>query len=167
MKFNCRFAHLWPVLWIIPSILIVIYSCSCGKNDRAVEEYLTKYNDWKDTRIRSLKGHEGWLNLAGLFWLEEGENPFGSDSSNSIIFPPVAPAKIGVIILKEDKIRILVNQGIGVTHKRELIREMDLLPDVSGEPTVLNLDSLAWFIIKRGDRYGIRLRDYNHHNIKK
>ena len=164
MKPDCRLACLWPVLWFI---LIVIFSCSKGKNDRAVEEYLTRYHQWKDTRIRSLKGPTGWLNLAGLFWLEEGENRIGSDSSNSILFPPDAPPRIGMIILKEDRIRFIADQDAGITHAGELIREIDLIPDDSGEPTLLNMDSMAWFIIKRGDRYAIRLRDYNHPNIKK
>ncbi len=167
MKTEYRFAHLWVMVLIIFPILLVTISCSSGKSDLPLEEYLTSYNEWKNNRIRSLKGPEGWLNLAGLFWLEEGENRFGSDSSNNIIFPSVAPANIGVVILKEDRIRFIGNEAVKVTHERELIHEMDLLTDVSGDPTVLTLDSLAWFIIKRGDKYGIRLRDYNHPNIGK
>lgn len=167
MKTGCWFAHFGVRLWIVLLILWGTLSCSSGVNDQAAAEYRVAYNEWKNNRIRSLKGPKGWLNLAGLYWLEEGENRIGSDSSNSILFPPRAPLEIGVIVLQKDTIRFIANQGVDVTHKGEPIREMDLLPDVSGEPTVLNLDSLAWFIIKRGDRYGIRLRDYNHPNITK
>ena len=142
-------------------------SCSTDFNDEELLEYLDSYKDWQSKRASSLKAPEGWLNLAGLFWLEEGENSFGSDSSNSIIFPPAAPAKVGVIILKEDNIRLVINEGVSVTHKGEIKKEIELLPDLSGNQTVIELDSLAWFIIKRGNRYGIRLRDYNHPNIEK
>ena len=37
--------------------------------------------------------------------------------------------------------------------------------DVSGEPTILELNSLSWFIIKRGEEYGVRLRDSENENI--
>lgn len=167
MQIRGRFTRFLVLTWIILPMLQATTSCSSGKNDPAFEEYLTSYNEWKNNRISSLKGPEGWLNLAGLFWLEERENRFGSDSSNNIIFPSVAPANIGVIILKEDRIRFIGNEAVNVIHEGELIHEMDLLTDVSGDPTVLTLDSLAWFIINRGDKYGIRLRDYNHPNIGK
>jgi uncharacterized protein (DUF1684 family) len=39
---------------------------------------------------------------------------------------------------------------------------MEIQSDKSGKPTLLQSGSLAWFIIKRGDNYGIRLRDYKH-----
>jgi len=167
MQIRGRFTRFLVITWIILPILQATTSCSSGENDQVFEEYLTSYNEWGKNRISSLKGPEGWLNLAGLFWLEEGENRFGSDSSNNIIFPSVAPANIGIIILKEDRIRFIGNEAVNVIHEGLLIHEMELLPDVSGDPTLLTLDSLVWFIIKRGDKYGIRLRDYNHPNIGK
>jgi hypothetical protein len=39
-------------------------------------------------------------------------------------------------------------------------KNIKLKDDSSEKPDVMTLNSLAWFIIKRGDRYGIRLRDY-------
>jgi uncharacterized protein (DUF1684 family) len=36
---------------------------------------------------------------------------------------------------------------------------MEMLPDASGDPTFLTLDSLSWFIIKRDGRFAVRLRD--------
>ena len=38
--------------------------------------------------MASLKREDGWLTLVGLFWLEPGENRFGSDKkANRIVFP--------------------------------------------------------------------------------
>ena len=50
-------------------------------------------------RLERLKGERGWLNLAGLHWLEEGENSFGSDPSNNIVFPEKAEAFCGTLTL--------------------------------------------------------------------
>ena len=32
---------------------------------------------WDEKRIESLRSANGWVNLAGLFWLTPGENRFG------------------------------------------------------------------------------------------
>ena len=48
------------------------------------DAYLNEINRWKEKRLSSLKSENGWLNLAGLFWLEEGVNTIGADSSNRI-----------------------------------------------------------------------------------
>ena len=31
------------------------------------------YDTWHQRRVENLKSEDGWLNLAGLFWLNEGE----------------------------------------------------------------------------------------------
>ncbi len=50
-------------------------------------------------RVEDLKKETGFLNLAGLYWLKEGKNTFGSDSSNDIIFPKdKIPGKSGYFI---------------------------------------------------------------------
>ena len=40
------------------------------------------------------KADGGWLTLAGLFWLKEGPNRFGTDPSSDFVLPPgTAPAR--------------------------------------------------------------------------
>ena len=36
-------------------------------------------------RIESLTSDSGWLTLAGLFWLKDGDNSFGRDPDNSLV----------------------------------------------------------------------------------
>lgn len=163
---NCLVKKIWYRNTIV-LIVIWISACSPNQNDIDLQNYLSSFDEWKKDRITSLKSPDGWLNLAGLYWLEEGENSIGSDSSNTIIFPANAPAKIGLVMLTDEKLKMIVNQGAEVSNNGVPVHEIDLAPDVSGDPTVLAVDSLAWFIIKRGTSYAIRLRDYNHHNISK
>ena len=35
--------------------------------------YEAEVKQWQQKRIEGLKREDGWLNLAGLFWLKEGE----------------------------------------------------------------------------------------------
>ena len=41
------------------------------------ESYRAEFEAWKSERITRLRAEDGWLSLAGLLWLQEGENSFG------------------------------------------------------------------------------------------
>src|SRR5271157_3099964 len=59
--------------------------------------YLRDYEKWKAELADDLK--QNWLPLAGLFWLKPGENSFGTDEGNAIVFPK-GPAHAGVFELQ-------------------------------------------------------------------
>ena len=47
---------------------------------------------WRELQAKNLQAPDGWLSLAGLEWLNEGDNMFGSASDNRIrIQADVAP----------------------------------------------------------------------------
>ena len=122
--------------------------------------YENEIKEWKTDRIDRLKSKTGWVNLAGLYWLMEGKNSFGSDSSNNIVFPSKAPAFCGSIFLENDSLYFKANTGTIIYSRGSNVSEMTLQSDASGNATILESGSLAWFIIKRDKKYGIRLRDY-------
>jgi uncharacterized protein (DUF1684 family) len=134
----------------------------CGEKEpepKGTPKYIAEIEQWHQKRIERLKNENGWLTLVGLHWLKEGENSFGSDKNNNIVFPENAPQNIGKIILKDSVITLNVNYGVNVTTEGNVVREIRLEHDLTGNPTILDLGSLRWYIIKRGERYGIRLRD--------
>jgi len=45
------------------------------------ETHRTEVVTWRTDRLEELTRPDGWLSLAGLFWLEEGESSFGSDAA--------------------------------------------------------------------------------------
>lgn len=150
-------------LTILPLLLILIFiliSCSKEKlEQKGSPEYIAEISEWNQKRIERLKQDNGWLNLVGLYWLEVGENSFGSSSNNKIIFPDDSPSRIGSISLIDSSLSISVEEGVNVTSEGEPVSEMNLKEDISGEPTILTTGKFRWYIIKRGERYGIRLRD--------
>jgi uncharacterized protein (DUF1684 family) len=135
------------------AFFLVFSACTGVRNDKSPEQ---AHLQWQQDRLERLKSGSGWLNLAGLYWLEEGENAIGSDSSNNIIFPKHAPAYLGKYILKDSNIVFLPDTGVLIPIKT----------DISGQATNLKSGSLAWFIIEREGRYAIRLRDYEHPAIE-
>ena len=56
--------------------------------------YAGQMKQWRAARDAELKADDGWLTLAGLFWLKEGDNRIGSDATGDIILPEgAAPAR--------------------------------------------------------------------------
>ncbi len=146
--------------WFFPVVLIIA-GCA-GSEDQGRRAYENELDSWRTERVERLKSKDGWLNLAGLYWLEEGSNTIGSDSGNQIMFPGKAPKKIGQYTLSGEGLQFLADPGSQIRSGDSIISEVEIFTDKSGVPTLLESGSLAWFIIERGDRFGIRLRDYEH-----
>lgn len=122
--------------------------------------YQQKIETLRKERVEELKKDDSWLTLVGLFWLEEGENRFGSDPGNKVILPEgKAPAVAGVLIREGSKVRVRAQSGAGITSAGKPVTEMELTPGADGKPTVLELGTLSFFVIERGDRIGVRIRD--------
>ncbi len=121
--------------------------------------YETEIKTWHQKRIDDLKKEEGWLNLAGLFWLQEGENTIGGNAKNSIVFSEEhSDAFLGKIILTNGKVTFEAAKDVSVALGDQSVTNAELFP-YQGKPTVLKHKTLRWFIIQRGDKYAIRLRD--------
>lgn len=149
------------ILLVIVILLISISSKEKEPEPKGTPEYITDIEQWHQKRIERLKNENGWLTLVGLYWLKEGVNSFGSNKNSDIVFPENAPQSIGKIILKDSIITLKVKKGVNVINEGQPINEIKLEHDLTGNPSILDLGSLRWYIIKRGDRYGIRLRDIN------
>ncbi len=144
-----------PLIFLF-ALLIMTSAC---KQNKPAQSYEAKINEWHKKREQSLTKKDSWLSLSGLFWLNEGENTFGSDKSNQIIFPEKAPAFMGGFYVRAGKVKVILKKESGVTIDGKSIPEKTLVPDVDGEPTLLQYGSLSWYVIKRGDKFLIRLKD--------
>ena len=146
--------------YLLP-IFIIFFLSGCSKKIETDPAYVSEISNWHNKRIQKLQKDNGWLNLVGLYWLKQGVNTFGSDSSNDIIFPAGAPPKIGSIILNDSVAQLKVNANIDVALNGNKVKEARLQNDLSGIPCVMSVGSYRWNIIKRESKYGIRLRDLN------
>lgn len=145
-----------PVILILGIILFAF---------KADESYEKEIKDWHKKRIESLKAEDGWLNIAGLLWLEEGENTFGGDSKNDIVFPrDKSNAALGKFIVKDGTVTLIANQNAEIFQNDQPVAKLEIFP--SEKPVILKHQSLRWFIIKRGDKYAVRLRDLESQQLK-
>jgi uncharacterized protein (DUF1684 family) len=142
---------------------------SCEKQKELSPEeaaYVTEIQEWHKRRIDRLTSKTGWLSLSGLYWLKEGKNIFGGALGNDIKFPnDKTPDLIGSFYLENGNVRAEINADVDVLHKSLPTKSIQMKPDTSGDPTILVLDSLSWYVIKRKERFGIRLRDSENENI--
>jgi len=122
----------------------------CGMLWAASDAYRAQIEQWRRHREAALTADGGWLTVTGLFWLREGANSFGPASSNDIALPPDAALKDGVFELHGGKVSL---------HQDGQTRE--LRSDMSGKPDTVTMGALTMFVIHRGDKYGIRLKDNN------
>ena len=151
--------------WLL--VLLMAFSLEGAvKFDAA--EHKRQIEEWRSNRFQRLKSEDGWLTLIGLFWLQEWENSFGSDPSNKIIFPrDKSPARAGSFLVQNGKVRLQPQPGVNITSGGKPVQAMELKADITEAPTLLDLGTLRFFVIDRGGKLGIRLRDREHPARKK
>lgn len=150
--------------------LSLLSSYTCKQTEKVsgeTSQYLKEIEAWRQRRITNLTKADSWLSLTGLFWLKEGQNSFGGNTSNFIRFPgQKVPAVMGNFILDKGKVTIHVHDNLPVLHEGKTIQSLEMQNDLSENPTILSYGSLSWLLIKRGDQYGVRLRDGESDNLK-
>jgi len=145
----------WRVLSLFVSILLV--AGAAAASDDAYRDEIRKY---RESRVERLQAPEGWLSLIGLFWLDEGPNGFGSGSTQAIVLPEdAAPAAAGTLGLEGGEVRLAAGKGITITLDGEPVLDRLLKDDQQGDPDVLRLGRLSMYVIRRGDRFALRVKD--------
>ena len=121
-------------------------------------EYEKEIKAFRKIRIDSLQHENGYLNLSGLFWLKEGENTIGADPKNDFVFPTEhSDFFLGTIILNKGVVTFKSNAANQVFSSGQPANKIIIYEDK--KTLVLAHKSLRWFIIKRGEKYALRLRD--------
>jgi len=147
---------------IVGFFLMVNGSFTNTTNAIKNEDFDKEEMKWREDRDKSMRSPTSWLTIAGLFWLDEGENTFGTDKTNKLVLPSgSAPSFCGKFILGEGRVKVIAAEGAGIKIEGEDIDEKILTSDDQGNPDVLELKDLRMWVLKRGERYGIRMRDSN------
>lgn len=127
------------------------------------QEHRASVEAVRQRREERLRDPEGWLSLVGLHWLHEGENRFGTDPAGEI---PLAaqsgplPALAGRITVNQGRVTASAEPGAGVTVAEGPLPDgTELVDDSEDDPTVLALGSLRFYLVRRGERLGIRMKD--------
>lgn len=143
---------------VVFAILILFLLFGCAQKPDS--EYVKSIKEFHKERIERLKKPDSWLSLVGLYWLKEGENRFGSDGLNDIVFPSnLNSPNLGTFILRDSVVSVLINFNKKVYCNDTLVTSQIMFSDLTDNPTILNLGSISWFAIQRGEKFGVRVKD--------
>ncbi|MDX1499515.1 MAG: DUF1684 domain-containing protein [Woeseiaceae bacterium] len=141
-------------------------ACSGGMGDADLAAYRAGIEAWRAERLARLKGPDGYLNLAGLFWLDQANATLGSAPDNDIVLPASAAPRVGRLEVTADGVVIVTEPGVDVRYEGVPVRSLLISDDTTAAPVTITHGSLAWTIIRRDDRFALRLRDFEHPAIE-
>jgi uncharacterized protein (DUF1684 family) len=113
----------------------------------------------KEREERFKSTERGWLGLVGLYWLRDGENTIGSDKSNDIVLPPVAPDRIGIVQYNNGVATFRAQRGIPIYCNGKKVTLKTLVADIYDDVDFLQIGDLTLVLLERADRHLIRVWD--------
>lgn len=147
--------------------LLLVVACSAPLLAQAPgAAYRAGFRKWQQGQIKDLK--DNWLPLVGLFWLKEGDSSFGSDrhAAISISRSYLLPQE-GDFHLDSDDVWFHANKGSHVRLQNIAFDEARLTTSPPGPPSVLVAGNLRMFVIRRGRRFGVRVKDLESPAVRK
>ncbi|MBV9493673.1 MAG: DUF1684 domain-containing protein [Acidobacteria bacterium] len=107
--------------------------------------------EWKANRLKNLTKEDGWLTLVGLDWLKEGDN--------EVELPAKPPVKVHATLAK-GVVTLQPQPSLMIDDKRvEAPVQLRNDADPAAPPTLVQSGTVRFYVIKRNDRYGFRVRD--------
>jgi uncharacterized protein (DUF1684 family) len=111
---------------------------------------------WHAARVERLTASDGWLTLVGLEWLQQGRNRVGRGEDSEIVYRGFPADHVGTFIVTGDRVRFEANGGVEVegVPQSGVVRT-----DADGDPTVLSIGEIRFYVIIRGGRPVVRIKD--------
>ncbi|MDJ0835328.1 MAG: DUF1684 domain-containing protein [Acidobacteriota bacterium] len=118
---------------------------------------------WRTAREESMRAEDSWLNLAGLYWLKEGENTFGAGEDRDIVLPPhTTVPKTGSFFVKGKEVTYKMSRG-----QRAVIGDKTANEGILEVNQTLAHNNLRFVLMERGGKLVIRLRDLRTKTFRK
>jgi len=124
------------------------------------QEYENQILQWQAQKYDSLVRENGWLALAGLFWLKEGRNLIGSNPMCEVVLPERAPTFLGVVELKGQITRFTAAEGVQVKINDRLAQKAVLKSSQEAKPSFITWnDDLRLVVHMHAGNFAIRIWD--------
>src|SRR5437762_11548183 len=100
---------------------------------RAQTDYVKSIEKWRSDEERDLKKEDGWLTLAGLFWLKEGTNTVGVGPDFDVrLTGNFKGGKFGEINFKDGVATLKVESGVEAKNEDQSVSTVALIYDDNG-----------------------------------
>jgi len=123
------------------------------------EAYAKEIEAIRAARLARLTTPDGWLTLIGLHFLNPGENTVGSAKDNTVVLAK-GPAHLGRIAVAADgsvKIALMPDAEARIDGRAILVGELHF--GDAGRPTVVSCGTISFFVIERGGKLALRVKD--------
>ncbi len=128
----------------------------------APPDYRSQILEWQQHREAGLRAEDGWLTLAGLFWLKPGNNSIGSGDTNDFLLPSDAPPQVGLLRLSGKVVTFTNLAGDRVTvNKKTVAATVMLHYDAVDNSDIVQVGPVSFYVIERGNKLGVRVKDRN------
>lgn len=124
------------------------------------QEYESKILEWRGKKYDDLVRENGWLALAGLFWLNEGRNLIGSNPMCEVVLPERAPTFLGVVHLQGKTARFIAAEGVRVKVNGKSAHKAILKSTKEPKPSFITWnDTLRLVLHTHDNKPAIRIWD--------
>ncbi len=121
--------------------------------------YTASIKHFDSLRVKALTEQNGWLNLAGLYWLKPGNNTFGSAPSNALVFKHKnMPAVLGKFKVVGNRVSFEFDKA-ATKFPNDYSEEITLFDPSNKTDTSIVFNQFRWSVIIREDKIGVRFRD--------
>jgi uncharacterized protein (DUF1684 family) len=119
---------------------------------------------WRAQHATDLQKPDGWLSLAGLEWLDPGDNSFGSAAGNKIHLPAGGPEHLGVLHLAGTVVTLNppsggFPQGFLIDGKPAQSQELHTDSESDKHNPRMTISALNVYVVHRGGRFALRIKD--------
>ncbi len=125
----------------------------------ANNEYEQSILKWRQEVDTNLRRENGWLALAGLFWLRKGTDLIGSVPASDILLPKPAPARLGTFEFDGNNVTLNVEAKLPVEVNGVMTRSALLDADQEDVPSFITFNDMRMVVVRRSKGVGIRLWD--------
>lgn len=123
-----------------------------------MSDYNKQINSIRKKRAESFASNPlSWLNLVGLFWLEEGENTFGSSAEAKISLPQFPHPICGYFLFKDGQ--VTVHPQTDMSMNGGAVEARAIYTDKDAKADLIEVGTLTIKIIVRGDTTLVRVWD--------
>ena len=140
----------------VAAISFLAMLLACGTP--SPHDYAAEIEAWRTEREVRLKADDGWLTLTGLFFLNEGDNSFGSSSQNDLELR-AGPERAGIITLRDGRVDVRAVEGQTLLVDGRSVDAAQLWPYEEPDRPTISLGPLSLFCHESGERLAVRLRD--------
>lgn len=148
-------------LFTASALLLPLVGVAAFAQKTADKTYEQIQAEWRKQLADDLARPEGWLAVAGLYWLKPGDSTIGSGKDCAVRLTD-GPALYGTLTLQDGKVSFKAADGVDAVDNGQPFAGGILQSDNDAKPDRFKAGRDTWGVIVRGTRIGIRFYDPEH-----